>query len=218
VYLLNRTFPRFALVIAGLIVGILAASAIFSSTGFSIFGQPKYQTEVSAGINNAELTALAFRVLEYIRDENFKALSEIVHPDFGVVFSPGATINLTANRRFNADQIAVFGSDNTVYVWGVVSDTGEPIELTPVDYFSQFVYSDDYSNASIIGVDHIVRSGNALENITEEFPGIRFVDFHIPGGDRDTPEDLNWSSLRLGFEKLDDLLWLTVVVHSTWTV
>lgn len=214
---LKKTVPRFALVLIGLIVGVASASLIFSTTGFSIFGDLRDKTPTAADISNAQLTSLAFEVLEHIRDGDFEAIARVAHPDFGVVFSPGATINLSTNKSFSAEQIALFGSDNNIYVWGV-NDIGEPIELTPVDYFAEFVFSSDYLDASVIGINRIVRSGNALENISDKFPGIRFVDFHIPSEDRDTPDDLDWSSLRLGFEKLDDSLWLTVVVHSTWTV
>lgn len=215
---LKKVSPRYILVvILGIIAGVVSSNVIFSTTGFSLFGVHSENPPSYAGMDNADLAALAFEVLEYIRDGDFEALAEITHPDFGVVFSPSATITLAANRRFTAEQIAQFATDNTIYVWGI-NDIGEPIELTPVDYFARFVFSSDYFSASMIGINRIVRSGNALENITEEFPGVRFVDFHIPGEDRYPPDELDWSSLRLGFEEHEDKLWLTVIVHSRWTV
>ena len=205
----------------GLVAYFIVSTVIYLATGFqlgSILLSDREHSQISSDATNVELTALAFNVLEYISDGEFESLAEVVHPDFGVVFSPGATINLATNRHFNAEQIALFGSDSTVYVWGIRNGTGEPIELTPMEYLDQFVLSSDYLNASIIGVDRIIRSGNALENIIEEFPGVRFVDFHIPGEERNGYDDLDWSTLRLGFERHDDKLWLTVIVHSTWTV
>ena len=215
---LKKPIPRFSFLLIGIILGITGSSIIFTATGFSIFGEPPNAVTTSAQTDNSDLTALAFDVLGFIRDGDFKSIAELAHPDFGVVFSPGATISLATSRRFTSEQIAQFSSDNTVYVWGVSSETGEPIELTPVEYFAQYVYSSDYFNASVIGINRIVRSGNALENITDEFPGVRFVDFHIPGADRESPDDLDWSSLRLGFEEQGGRLWLSVIVHSTWTV
>ena len=182
-----------------------------------MFGRPHSSPPVYDKISNADITAFAFDVLELIRDEDFVSLSEMVHPDFGLVLSPVATISLNSDMRFGAQQVAQFLTDNTVYVWGV-DDLGIPIELTPAQYFNEFVLSCDYINASLIGVDRVVRSGNALENLTEKFPGIRFVDFHIPADDRNTSDDLDWSSLRLGFEEHDNRLWLSVIVNSTWTV
>lgn len=204
--------------ILGIITGLVSSHIFFTATGSTIFGWSPATPAIKNQYSGAELTSLAFDVLEHIKEGDFNALAAAAHPDFGVVFSPSPTINLAANMRFDSAQIAQFATDTTNYVWGVRNGSGEPISLTPVEYFAQFVYSDDFINAPIIGVDRIVRSGNALENITEEFPGVRFVDFHIPGGERDTPEDLDWSTLRLGFEKHAGRLWLTVVVHSTWTV
>ena len=215
---LKRPLPRIHLILTGAIAGVVIASVVFIFTGRSIFSRVPEKPPSPAGMSNAELTAFAFGVLEYLGDNDFEALSRIVHPDFGLVFSPYATVSISANKRFNAEQVASFGTDSNVYIWGVYDGTGEPIEMTPADYLTAFVFSDDYTKASIIGVDRIVKSGNALENITGEFPGLRFIDFHIPGGDKDYHEDLDWSSLRLGFEEHEGDLWLTVIVHSTWTV
>ena len=153
----------------------------------------------------------------YIKDGDFAALSRFAHPDFGIVFSPHTTISLLTNRCFSAEQIAMFGTDTTVYVWGTHSCTGEPIDMTPVEYFAEYVYPMDYyACASVIGVNRVVASGNALENTLDEFPNLLFVDFHIPGGERDAPDELDWSTLRLGFEEHDGRLWLTVILRSTW--
>jgi len=214
---LKKSFPKIVILLIGIVVGLVTSSVFFQTTGLRPFGERDH-TPAPTDMAHAELTALAFDVLEYISDSDFEALSRIVHPDFGVVFSPSATINLSTNRRFNAEQISLFGVDSTIYVWGIRNGTGEPIELSPVEYFSQFVFSSDYINAPVIGVDQIIRSGNALENITDEFPGIRFVEFHIPGEERNGQDDLDWSTLRLGFEQYNDRFWLTVIVHSTWTV
>jgi len=206
------------MIIGGFVAGVLIASLIYSLTGFSLFGRAGDKPSASVDSDNAELTALAYGVLEYIRDGDYQALSRVAHPDFGVVFSPYATVTLTTNRRFTPLQIAEFEKDTTIYVWGVQDGSGEPIEMTPADYFAGYVYSKDYFSASLIGVNRIVKSGNALENITDEFPGVRFVDFHIPGGEKDTPEELAWGSLRLGFEEYEGALWLTVIINSRWTI
>jgi len=202
---------------AGILIYFLISAIIFLTTGHTMFGRPVNSPPARNELSNTELAAFAFEVLEFISEEDFISLSEMVHPDFGLVFSPGATITLNTNMRFSAEQVAQFSSDNQLYIWGIDSD-GAPIELTPIEYFNAFVLSSDYLSASLIGIDRIVRTGNALENISDEFPGIRFVDFHIPADDRNTSDDLDWSSLRLGFEAHKNRLWLSVIVHSTWTV
>jgi len=215
---LKKPFSRVLLVLIGGIAGIVISGAVFSATGFSVFGHIREKPPSSDDVDNAALTALAFSVLELIRDGDFVALSRIAHPEFGVVFSPSPTVALSTDRRFSVEQIAALGGDNNVYVWGICNGSGEPIDMTPYEYFSEFVLAKDYSDAPIVGINRVVKSGNALENITDVFPDVQFIEFHMPGGGKDTADELGWSSLRLGFEKYDGRLWLTLILHSKWTV
>jgi len=206
--------------LSGVIAGALITSAVYAISGFSIFGEAQSRTQRENipvdNTVNADLTMLAYTVLENIRDGDFSALSRVVHPEFGVVLSPYATINLSTDRRFSADQIAILDTDTNIYVWGVYNGGGEPIELTPADYFREFVPAAEHLEAAVIGINQIVRSGNALENITDVFPNVKFVDFHIPGGE--PSEEFDWSSLRLGFEEYEGNLRLVVIVYSKWAV
>ena len=209
-------FP-IVMILSGVIAGILISSIIFAFTGFSVFGGAHRSTISAEDARSADMTMLAYDVLRHIRDDDFIAFSRVVHPEFGVVFSPSATINLSTDRRFNSDQVATLNTDTVTYVWGVYNGSGEPIELTPPEYFNEFVPASRHLDSPIVGINHIIRSGNALENIKDVFPDVRFVDFHVPGGGGEMSEEFDWSSLRLGFEEYDGSLWLTVIVHSTWT-
>ena len=215
---MKKLMPRVLPILAGLIAGVVISGVLFWATGFSFFGASREKPLSSEKVNNEELTALAFDILRVIKAGDYGSLSRSVHPALGVLFSPCATITLTTNKCFRADQVAAFGTDTNSYVWGVYSASGEPIEMTPVEYFARFVFDRDYTTASVIGVNHVVRSGNALENITEELPDVMFVDFHIPCGDKSAIEDPNWSSLRLGFEEHEGAMFLTVIMHSELTV
>ena len=205
------------MILCGVVAGIMISSALFLFTGSSIFGGARDEAPPSEDIENADLTALAYSVLKYIKDGDYAALSSEAHPEYGVVFSPCATVTLSTNRHFRPEQIASFGNDTSLYVWGVRSSSGEPIEMAPSDYFAEYVYDKDYSAASVIGVNRIVRSGNALENIMDVFQNVQFVDFHISVGEKDSADDLSWSSLRLGFEEYEGALRLVVIVHSAWS-
>ena len=214
---MKKIFARILPILAGLIAGIMISGAFFWATGFTVFGKTREKPMLDSNADNAQLTALAFDIIDNIKDGDYQALSNFAHPEYGVVFSPSSTINLSANKCFRAAQIAAFADDSNVYVWGVYSSSGEPIEMTPNDYFAKFVFGKDFTSASVIGVNHIVRSGNALENMKEIFPYASFVDFHITGGERYTVDDPDWSSLRLGFEEYNGSLMLTLILHSEWT-
>jgi hypothetical protein len=219
---LKKVFTGFLLVIVGMIIGIAATLAVCYFTGaglpekFGIYGK-SITPDIGAQATSAELTAYAFEIVGYIKEGDYEKLSEVVHPEYGVVFSPYATINLSSNKVFTATQVKGFAKDTTKYVWGKYDGSGNPIELTPSDYFKDFVFDRDYTLAAHIGVDTIVNTGNSLENIKEVFPTARFVDFHIPGTD---PEygGLDWSSLRLAFEEYNGRLRLTLILHSEWTI
>jgi len=202
------------MILCGVITGAIIANAIFALTGFSLFDGNQRRTVPVENAVGADMTVMAYRILEYIKDDDFTALSKVVHPEYGVVLSPYATINLATDRRFSAEQIASLDSDTNIYVWGVYNGRGEPIELTPVDYFTEFVPASDFFDAKIIGINQIVRSGNALENITDIFPNVQFIDFHISG--EDSIDGLDWSSLRLGFEEYDGYYRLVTIVYSTF--
>jgi len=204
------------LIICGIVAGFLAAGAIYLFTGFSIFGGTQENETKTGDLKNAEFIKLAYTVLGYIKDNDFTALASVTHPEFGVVFSPYATINLSTDKRLSAQQIATLDSDTGQYVWGVYDSTGEPINLTPAEYIEEFIPAATHMAAAVIGINQIVKSGNALENMTDVFPNVKFIDFHVPGGDN--TDDINWSSLRLGFEEYDGTFMLIVIAYSTWTI
>ena len=204
-------------ILIGVIIGIVISNVLIITTGYSLFGSAINQPKPDDEKNNANLTKLAYEVLEDIQARDYYELSRVVHPQLGAMFSPCAEVSFEKNKCFQADQIAAFGSNNTVYVWGVHKGNGEPIEMTPEKYFSEYAMAKDYSSAPTLGINRIVRSGNELENMMEKFPGIQFVDFHIPSEEKDSTEDFAWSSLRLGFEEYEGKLWLTLVLNSKWT-
>lgn len=219
---LKNVVRGFLFVIVGFVIGIAATLAVCYFTDgsllerFGIYGR-SITPDIGARATSAELTAYAFEIAGYIKEGDYNRLSEVVHPEYGVVFSPYATISLSSNKVFTATQVKGFAGDTNKYVWGKYDGSGNPIELTPTDYFKNFVFDKDYTHATRIGVDSIVNTGNSLENIKEVFPTARFVDFHIPGTD---PEfgGLDWSSLRLGFEEYNGQLRLTLILHSEWTI
>jgi len=213
---IKRAIIPIVMILCGMSAGILITSVIYALTGFMVFGGAQRQAVVVEEPENAEITKLAYTVLDYIRDDDFSSLSRVVHPVFGVVFSPYATINLSTNQRFSTEEVASLNTDTHVYMWGVYNGSGEPITLTPQEYLKKFVPAADHINAPVLGINRTVRTGNALENMIDVFPNVKFVDFHIPGGE--TAEEMDWSSLRLGFEEYDGQLRLIVIIYNTWSV
>lgn len=168
----------------------------------------------SGSVQNEELAQLALGVADTLRKGDYKALSEYVHPVYGLVFSPYSTINLSSNQCFTVNRVEIAGADTAVYTWGTTVDSGEPIQLTPRQYFESYVYDRDYAKAPVIGFNTIVRTGNALENVTTAFPDAQFVDLCFPAT---SAEGTDWSILRMVFEDAGGTLKLSALIHSAYT-
>ena len=170
----------------------------------------------AAPVSNAALTEAALDTAAYLKNNDFEALAETVHPDYGVVFSPIATVNLASNLSFTARQVESFGSGTDKLIWGVRPDSGEPISMTVGEYFTRYVTNRDYTCAPVVTVNYTLRVGNARENVTDIFPGASFVDLCYPGTAE--AEYTDWSILRLVFEPYGEELRLAAVIHSEATV
>lgn len=175
-------------------------------------GSPVFSDDV----DNEQLSSLAFEIAGHLENKNYKGISKLIHPEYGLIVSPYATVTPASNKCFTAGEVARFDSDNTTYIWGVADGTGEPIQLTPEDFFSQYIFNVNYFKASIVGVDYIIKSGNSLENITDIFPGAHFVDLNYPGSEASGYSD--WSTLRLVFEDYNGVLMLSAIIHSQATL
>ena len=66
---------------------------------------------VSADANDDEIVEYAREILFAIAHKDYVALASVAHSDYGVIFSPYATVEL-ATGCFTASQIAGFDNDN----------------------------------------------------------------------------------------------------------
>ena len=167
--------------------------------------------------DNFPLLGSACSVNRSIQRQNWSALAAYVHPERGVTFTPYSTVEPDSNLTFTPDQIKNLAQDQTIYTWGFEDGRGDPIQLTILQYFQRYVYDKDYTMAPEIGVDRIMTGGNALENLTEAYPGCRFVDFSFPSADP-VNDGMDWSSLKLVFQPEGEHWYLVGVVHGEWTI
>lgn len=203
--------------------GNLLASPVVTSTPAptaSVSPTQEIRTDVPLPVtdlkDNRALLSLAFDVVAALKGQDYQALSACAHPD-GVVFTPYSTVDLEANLCFTPSQIAALKGDTTKYIWGISDGKGDPLELTAGEYFARYVYNADYMQAPMLGLDKVLGSGNALENVFEIFPHSRFVEFYFPGI---VPEynGFDWCGLKLVFSQYKDQYKLRAVIHSEWTI
>ena len=167
--------------------------------------------------DNFPLLSTACAVVRALKEQDYALLSSYVDPDRGVTFTPYSTVDFTTDLNFSAQQIGTLATDNTKYAWGFQDGIGTVIELTMAEYFDAYVFDADYTQANQIGIDRIVISGNALENLNQAYSGCRFVDFCFPGAQSD-PQGLEWHSLKLVFRPGESQWYLVGIVHGEWTI
>jgi len=196
--------------------GVLTPPASTSGT-VNLPASPDIEPEPLDQKNNFLLLSTACGVTRALRDGDYAKLAACVHPKLGVTFTPYSTVNPETDLTFTADEIRSLDKDDTVYTWGFVDGRGNLIEMTISRYLTQYVYDRDYVQAPELAFDRVLLSGNALENITEAYPGCRFVDFSFPSSDP-LNDGLDWSSLKLVFQAYENNWFLVGIVHGEWTV
>lgn len=167
--------------------------------------------------DNTLLLQQAGQVLSTLKNQDYPALASYVHPTYGVQFTPYSTVQPKQDLRLSADQVAALDSDAAVYTWGTADGSGEPIRMSGREYFARYVFNVDYTQAPVIGIDTVLESGNALENVADSFPGCRFVEYHFPGIDPKN-QGFDWCSLKLVFSPCEDSWRLVALIHSEWTI
>ncbi len=231
-------FPCILCLVIGLLVGVLLpvdfqeddkpAAAPGNANGFtpppgasqSGSGGASSSAASAAPLDPAEnfpLLGSACLVNRAIQRQDWTTLAAYVHPERGVTFTPYSTVDPASDLNFTADQIRNLAQDQTVYTWGFEDGRGDPIQMTALQYFERYVYDRDYTQVPQIGVDRIMTGGNALENLTEEYAGCRFVDFSFPSADP-VNDGLDWSSLKLVFQPEAEHWYLVGIVHGEWTI
>ncbi|MDR5659625.1 hypothetical protein RH915_08970 [Serpentinicella sp. ANB-PHB4] len=159
----------------------------------------------------------ATEVIEALRDQDAYLLSYFVHEDRGVRFTPYTNVSVEEDVVLSKEEIAEMFESEQEYIWGRYDGKGNDIELTPSEYYEEFIYTADFVNAEQIGYNEILSSGNMLENQFEVYDDPIIVEYYFPGFDEDY-KGMDWLSLRLVFEQMDDEWYLVGIIHNQWTI
>lgn len=158
----------------------------------------------------------ANEVLQLLKAKNAKELSEYVHPEKGLLFSPYVFIKEDA-ITFEKEIVQGFFDDHESYIWGAYDGSGEQIKLTPSEYYSKFIYDGSYEHADEIEIDNVKSRGNMIRNIKEVFPNAHTIEYFMNGTEENG--NMDWKALNLVFEKDGQGEWkLVAIVHDQWTI
>lgn len=190
-----------------------------SETNETDKSQDKQQNNGILGNADAKkvIEATAEQVITAISEKDVATISEFVHPEKGLRFTPYTFVSLESDIVYTKEEVKNFFDDSNEYLWGYYDGSGEDIRLTPSEYYSSFIYTEDFKNAPQVGYNEVLRFGNMQENQFEVYESPIVVEYYFPGFDPDF-EGLDWKSLRLVFEEYEDNWKLVGIIHNQWTI
>jgi hypothetical protein len=179
--------------------------------------QPQEQVEPEEGQPPTAQEA-ATTVMAALKNGNMSTIAAWAHPKKGVRFSPYGYVDTKTDLVFTRDELEGLMENSKKYVWRTFAGSGELIELTYSEYHKQFVYDADFIGDAEIAVNKVLGESTTLNNLNEVYPkdSHNFVEYHIDGIDP-AFEGMDWSSLRLVFEKIGEDHALVGIIHDQWT-
>jgi len=162
------------------------------------------------------LQETAQAIIEGINAKDFAKLSDYVHSEKGLLFSPYVFVN-EDSVVFQKNEISELLHDKKEYLWGNYAGSGMRIELTTSEYFAEFLSVEKLIKDGLVLIDDLKERGNMKNNIKDFFPQSKTVEYYLEG----TPENggMDWESIIFVFEKDETEDWkLVAIVKDGWTI
>lgn len=156
-------------------------------------------------------------VIQALKNKDMEVVASYVHPTLGVRFSPYTYITADQDILFGPEKIKNFFQDKNKYQWGYYDGIGDKIELTPEQYYNQYIYSSDFVKADTIGYNTILAGGNTLNNLYEIYQNAIAVEYYFHGFDPQY-DGIDWQSLCLVFQEYNGTWYLVGIIHNSMTV
>lgn len=197
----------------------MGAMKLTRAAGSQVASGAKPASSTTAG--NGKPHVLADQTIAAIAEEDWETLSQLVHPQHGVRFSPYAQVDLKSDVVLSRKEVAGLSKDTKVRKWGMHAFSGEPLELKFQEYRKKYIYDGDYAQATrdrlkIVTGSNLSEVFGAGSNLPEVFRDreVDFFEYFVPetkAGKKD------WRRLRLVFERTNSKWYLVGVVHSDYT-
>ncbi|QAY66862.1 hypothetical protein [Paenibacillus protaetiae] len=142
-----------------------------------------------------------------IRRQDFGNLGAYIDPKKNVLLYPHIQIDKKKAVTFQAGKLPDL-TDAKTYTWGSSPD-GKTVKATFGDYYSHYIYDQDYAAAGQIGRNELIQPDQGKSNIATVFPGASYFDYYIKDAKTGA-----WSSLILVLEQTGDTWYLTGILHD----
>lgn len=162
-----------------------------------------------------ELLSKANDILEDLQAQNFENVAASASRSQGITFCPysGGCID-HGGVSFDREQLRNFMDDPHEYLWGYADGSGFPINLTPAEYYDEFLMDAPYEVKESYGrtVQYPTR-----DFIRQLYPKGIVVEFYYPGTEQ--YDGMDWQSLNMVFERNRRGEWVLVaIINDRWTI
>ena len=153
-------------------------------------------------------------IINLLKQENHKKLSSYIHPEKGIHFSMYSFVS-DKDKSFSKADFEKYIDSDEKFTFGHKDGSGAIYTVSLKDYLKDWVYKKDFSTAKI-NYNNFEGKGNSLNNVKEKYPNAVTVENYLAG----TVEYsyMDWNSLILVFEKIDDQYYLVSICNNQWTV
>lgn len=165
------------------------------------------------------LLKLTQNILISLKNKNYRAFSNYIHPVQGIRFSPYGHIDTIKHVKFSkASFLSQANKDEQdMIIWGSFDGTGDPIRMTLNNYLQRFVYDVDFAKAENLKVNEFIGNGNSINNLLSVYKDCDFTESHFSGFE-EKYAGMDWKSLRLVFKQRNGRYLLVGIVHDEWTI
>ena len=165
------------------------------------------------------LLRLTNNILVALKNKNYMAFANNIHPVSGIRFSPYGYVDTLSHLRFSREKfIATAKDDNQEMIdWGKFDATGDPIKMTLNNYLQRFVYDVDFVRPEKRTVNDFIGAGNSLNNLLSVYKDCDFTESYFSGFEKKYA-GMDWKSLRLVFKERNGKFFLIGIVHDEWTI
>lgn len=160
------------------------------------------------------VTKLNKEILEILKKEDYANLSTYIHLDEGLRFSMYSFVS-DEDKTFSKLDFDKYINSDIRFTFGEKDGLAEKYSVSLKDYFKNWVFKKDFSKAKF-NIQNFEGRGNTINNIKEKYPSSVVVENYIKG----TAEYsyMDWNSLILIFEKIEDQYYLVGIANNQWTI